>query len=72
MQQHPDLMMMYQRAQAEVDRLQAAHNPRQPSSGLLSTVRALAGNSLISLGTRIAPAPRPIVTRRPARPALVR
>ena len=72
MQQHPDLMMMYQRAREEADRLQAAHNPRQPSPGLLSTVRALAGNSLIALGTRIAPSPRPIVIRRPARPALAR
>ncbi len=72
MQQHPELMMMIQRTQVEADHLQAARNPRQPSPGLLSTARALAGNSLIALGTRITPAPRPIVIRRPARPALVR
>lgn len=72
MQEHPDLIMMYHRSQAEADRMKAARNPRQPTPGLLSTVRALAGNSLISLGTRIAPAPRPTVIRHPARPALAR
>jgi hypothetical protein len=70
--QHPELVMMYQRMQAEIDRHQTARNPRQPSSGPLSTVRAIAGDALIALGTRIAPAPRPTVIRTPARPALAR
>ena len=57
--QHPDLVMMYQRTEADLDRQQASRNPRVPSPGPLSPLRAVAGNSLIALGTRIAPAPRP-------------
>jgi hypothetical protein len=68
--QHPDLVMMYQQTQAALDRQQAAHAHRLPTPGPLSTARAIAGNALIALGTRIVPAPRPIVTRIPARPAL--
>ncbi len=72
MQQHPDLVMMYNQTKAELDRQQAARNPRQPSQGPLSNLSGIAGNALIALGTRIAPAPRPIVTRQPVRPALAR
>ena len=72
MQQHPDLVMMYQRTKADLDRQQAARHPHVPSPGPLSPLRAVAGNALIALGTRIAPAPRPTVVRQPARPALAR
>ena len=68
MQQHPDLVMMYQSTKADLDRQRAARNPRVSAPGPLSTVRALAGNALIALGTRIAPPPRPTVIR--TRPAL--
>lgn len=72
MQQHPDLVMMYQRTRADLDRQQAARNPRVPTPGPLSTLRAMAGYTLIALGTRIAPAPRPTARRHPAGPALAR
>jgi hypothetical protein len=68
--QHPDLVMMYRDLQATIDRQQAAHTLRLPAPGPLSTARAIAGNALIALGTRIAPAPRPTVVRGAARPAL--
>jgi hypothetical protein len=72
MQQHPDLVMMYQQTKTELDLQRAARNPRVPAPGPLSTIRALTGNALIALGTRIAPAPRPTVIRRAPRPALAR
>jgi hypothetical protein len=72
MQQHPDLVMMYQRTKADLDRQRAARNPRVATPGPLSTLRVIAGDALIALGTRIAPAPRPTVARRPARAALAR
>lgn len=69
MQQHPDLVMMYQDMQATLDRQRAAHTHQLPAPGPLSTARAIAGNALIALGTRIAPRPRPTVSGS-VRPAL--
>lgn len=70
MQQHPDLVMMYHDMKTALDRQQAAHTHRLPTPGPLSTARAIAGNALIALGTRIAPAPRPTIVRPVTRPAL--
>ena len=56
--QHPDLVIMiHEQMVAEENRKAAL--PRTPSQlGPLSTVRAVTGNALIALGTRIAPASR--------------
>ena len=69
MQQHPDLVLMYRDYEETIDHQRAAHNHRLPAPGPLSTLRALMGNALIALGTRIAPTPHP-ATSGSVRPAL--
>jgi hypothetical protein len=67
--QNPDLIILYHETQERLDRQQAAHTHHVPAPGPLSTARAIAGNALIALGTRIAPASRPAITT-PIRPTL--
>ena len=57
--QHPDLTMMIHESMQRDDRRRAALPRVHDQLGPISTVRALAGNALISLGSRITPAPRP-------------
>jgi hypothetical protein len=58
MMQHPDLVMMIHESMVQEEQRKAAlpHPVDQP--GPLSTLRAVTGNALIALGTRIAPASR--------------
>lgn len=66
---HPDLiMLMHESMQRAEATRRLAHRPRRDPLGPLSTPRAVIGNALIALGTRIAPAPRAPLT--PAMPRL--
>ena len=60
--QHPELtMLIHDSMQRDKARAAAMARPRV-QTGPITTLRALMGNTLISLGTRIAPAPRPRLT----------
>lgn len=57
--QHPELtMLIHDSVQREKKRSALIARPRE-QTGPVTTLRALMGNTLIALGTRIAPAPRP-------------
>lgn len=63
--QHPELtMLIHDSMQRDRERVASAARP-QTQTGFITNLRALMGNTLISLGTRIAPAPRPRVTSKP-------
>lgn len=59
--QHPELTMLIHDAMMLDRRRQSVLETHQDIPGSLSTVRALVGNALIAIGTRIVPAPRPTV-----------
>lgn len=60
--QHPELtMLIHDSMQREKKRAALMARPRE-QTGPITTLRVLMGNTLISLGTRIAPAPRPRLT----------
>lgn len=56
--QHPDLTMMIHESMRREQEEQAALPRVHDELGPVSTVRALMGNALIGLGTRIKPVPR--------------
>lgn len=56
--QHPDLIIMIHEQMVAEESRKAALPRTRTQPGGLSTVRAVTGNALIALGTRIAPAPR--------------
>lgn len=57
--QHPDLTMMIHESMQRVTEERAALPRVHDQLGPISTLRALMGNCLIGLGTRIKPATRP-------------
>jgi hypothetical protein len=67
--EHPDLRLMYLQAERQIEQQKREHARTLMAPGPLSTIRALTGNALIALGTRIAPAPRALPTV-PVRPRL--
>jgi hypothetical protein len=69
MQQNPNLVMMYRDMDEAVARQQAIHAHRLPASATWPMARAIVGNALIALGTRIAPVPRPMLPGAAVQPA---
>jgi hypothetical protein len=69
MQSKPELVIMYREVEEAVRRQQALHQHRLPARNHWPVVRAIAGNALIALGTRISPMPRPMLPGAAVQPA---
>jgi hypothetical protein len=60
--QHPDLIIMIHEQKVAEESRKAALPRTRTQLGPVSTVRAVTGNALIALGTRIAPRQRPLTS----------
>lgn len=63
--EHPELSLLIHKSRRQHDTKHptpASSLPSQP--GPISSLRTIAGNALITLGTRVTPAPRPATPRR--------